>query len=91
MEVRPGRSWDLDNENHDDFERGDTDSFDLDPGTGFHIGDIHSVRITKSPDGVAGGWKLKGVQVIANGATIYNNQGINKWLEDDDRAWADGI
>lgn len=86
-----GRSWNLDNEDHDDFERGDTNSFDLDPGTGFHIGDIHSVRITKSPDGIAGGWKLKGVQVIANGATIYNNQGINKWLEDDDRAWADGI
>lgn len=86
-----GRSWNLDNEDHDDFERGDTNSFDLDPGTGFHTGDIHSVRITKSPDGVAGGWKLKGVQVIANGATIYNNQGINKWLEDDDRAWAAGI
>jgi hypothetical protein len=86
-----GRSWNLDNENHDDFERGHTDTFNLDPGTGFYVSDIHSVRITKSPDGFAGGWKLKGVQVIANSNTIYDNQGINKWLEDDDRAWADSV
>jgi len=86
-----GRSWNLDNQNHDDFERGNTDTFNVDPGTGFYVGDIHSVRITKSPDGFAGGWKLKGVQVIANGNTIYNNQGINKWLEDDDRAWSDSV
>jgi hypothetical protein len=29
--------------------------------------------------------------VIANGNTIYNNQGINKWLEDDGRAWFDSV
>jgi hypothetical protein len=45
----------------------------------------------KSSDGVAGGWKLKGVQIIANGNTIYNNQAINKWLEDDDRVWSASI
>ena len=86
-----GRSWDLDNENHDDFERGDTNTFVLDPGTSFYQSDIHSVRIHKSPDGIAGGWKLKGVQVIVNGTTIYNNQSINKWLEDDDRTWSGSI
>lgn len=86
-----GRSWNLDNEGHDDFERGATNTFTLDPGTGFYRSDIHSVRITKSPDGLAGGWKLKGVQVIVNGTTIYNNQSINKWLEDDDRAWSASI
>jgi len=86
-----GRTWDLDNEGHDDFERGSTDTFTLDPGVAFYQSDIHSVRITKSPDGVAGGWKLKGVQLIANGSTFYNNQGINKWLEDDDRAWSTSI
>jgi len=86
-----GRSWNLDNEGHDDFERGATDRFNLDPGTGFYVSDIHSVRISKSPDGFAGGWKLKGVQVIVNGNSIYNNQGVNKWLEDDDRAWADSF
>jgi len=86
-----GRTWNLDNEAHDDFERGSTDTFNLDPGVAFYDSDIHSVRITKSPDGIAGGWKLKGVQVIVNGNTVYNNQGINKWLEDDDRAWSASI
>jgi hypothetical protein len=86
-----GRSWDLDNPGHDDFERGHTDTFDLDPGTGFYTSDIHSVRISKSPDGAAGGWKLKGVQIIVNGATIFNTQSINKWIEDDDRTWSASI
>jgi PLAT/LH2 domain len=86
-----GRSWELDNPGHDDFERGNTDTFDLDPDVGFYVSDIRSVRITKSPDGVAGGWKLKGVEIIVNGESIYNKQSINKWLEDDDRAWSDII
>jgi hypothetical protein len=28
------------------------------------------------------------VQVIVNGSSIYNNQSISKWLEDDDRTWS---
>ena len=86
-----GRSWNLDNEDHDDFERGDTNTFALDPQTSFYSSDIHSVRIHKSPDGFAGGWKLKGVEVIVNGTSIYNNQSINRWLEDDDRTWSASI
>lgn len=85
-----GRSWNLDNDGND-FERGDTNTFNLDPKTGLHISDITTVTITKSSDGVAGGWKLKGIQLIVNDVTIYNNQSINKWLEDDDRTWSDGI
>lgn len=82
-----GRHWHLDNPGHDDFERGHTDTFDLDPGTGLYRSMIHSIRIHKSPDGVAGGWKLKGLQILVNGVSIYNNQGINKWLENNDRDW----
>jgi PLAT/LH2 domain len=84
-----GRSWNLDNSWHDDFERGNTDTFELDPRTGLRVSDIHSVRIHKSPDGLAGGWKLKGVRLLVNGSAIYNNQSINSWLEDDDRTWSD--
>lgn len=82
-----GRSWDLDNEGHDDFERGNTDTFDLDPGTGLYQSSIGQLRLHKSPDGVAGGWKLKGLRIEIDGSTVYNNQGINKWLEDSDRDW----
>jgi hypothetical protein len=83
-----GRNWNLDNAGHDDFERGNTDTFDLDPGTGLRRSEIHSIRIHKSPDGFAGGWKLKGVELMVNGTTLYNNQSINKWLEDDNRTWS---
>lgn len=55
------------------------------------MSDVHSVRIHKSSDGIAGGWKLKGVPVIANGATPYNNQGINAWLEDNHRTWTGSL
>jgi hypothetical protein len=82
-----GRDWNLDNPAHGDFERGNTDTFDLDPGSGLYRSAINSVRIRKSPDGIGGGWKLKGVEVIVNGATIFNDQSINRWLEDDDRIW----
>jgi hypothetical protein len=82
-----GRSWNLDNPSHDDFERGHTDTFDLDPGTGLYAPMLSQIRIHKSPDGFAGGWKLKGLEIIVNNATIYNNQGINTWLEDSDRDW----
>src|SRR5215211_2404123 len=83
-----GRNWNLDNEGRDDFERGHTHTFPLDPGTGLHLSDLHSVRIHKSPDGFAGGWKLKGLELVANGNTIYSNQSISRWLEDDDRTWS---
>lgn len=83
-----GRSWDLDNENRDDFERNHTDTFNLDPGTGLHLSDLHSVRIHKSPDGFAGGWKLKGLEIRANGTRVFSDQSINHWLEDDDRTWS---
>lgn len=83
-----GRTWNLDNPWHDDFERGNTDSFALDPGTGLRSSDIHSVKIHKSPDGFAGGWRLKGVRIIANGTTLLDNQSINRWLEDNDRDWS---
>jgi len=82
-----GRSWNLDNPDRNDFERGNTDTFDLDPGTGLYQSMISSIRIHKSPDGIAGGWKLKGLQIYVNGSRIYNNQSINKWLEDSDRDW----
>lgn len=84
-----GRSWDLDNPGHDDFERGHTDTFHLDPGEGLRLSDLTSVRIDKSPDGIAGGWRLKGVSITANGGSVYDNQAINRWLEDDTRTWSD--
>ncbi len=82
-----GRSLNLDNHGHNDFERGNTDTFYLDPGVGLYTSMLSSIQIHKSPDGVAGGWKLKGLKIWVNNALVYNNQSINKWLEDSDRDW----
>jgi hypothetical protein len=86
-----GRHWDLDNPDHDDFERGNTDTFDLDPGSGLYRSDIHSVRIAKSPDGFAGGWRLGGFEILVNGTSVFANHAINQWLEDDHRVWSQSI
>lgn len=82
-----GRSWNLDNAWRNDFERGNTDTFTLDPGTGLRRSAMSVIHVHKSPDGFAGGWKLKGFELIVNGSSIFNDQGINKWLEDNDRTW----
>ena len=54
---------------------------------GLTVGDITRVQIEKSPDGVAGGWKLRGVKLVVNGRTLYARDGIERWLEDDHRTW----
>lgn len=82
-----GRSWYLNNSSRDDFERGRTDTFYLDPGSSLYRSNLGSIRIHKFPDGKSGGWKLKGLQIYVNGSRIYNNQSINKWVEDNDRDW----
>ncbi len=85
-----GREWNLDT-TANDFENGQTNTFRLDPRTGLYVADIHTITIRKSSDGVFGGWLLKGLKLIVNGDTLYNNQSINKWLEDDDRVFTDAI
>ncbi len=82
-----GQSWDLDNFWRNDFERGHTDTFDLDPGTGLFRSMLGSVRIHKSFDGPFGGWKLAGLEVIVNGSSIFSDQHIDKWLGRNDRDW----
>ena len=86
-----GRKWNLDNPSHDDFERGNTDTFNLDPGASLYKSMITTVRVHKSSDGVAGGWKFQGLQISINGANFYTNNNVNKWLEDDDRDWFGNI
>jgi len=86
-----GKSWNLDNPGRNDFESGNTDIFDLDPGPGLYCSALRAIHIHKSPDGVAGGWKLKGLSISVNGKRLYNNQSINKWLAGGDRDWYGNI
>jgi hypothetical protein len=85
-----GEEWNLDT-NANDFESGQTNTFKLDPKTGLYVSELRTITVRKSPDGVFGGWKLKGLKLIVNGSTLYNNQGIDKWLEGDHRVFTDAI
>jgi hypothetical protein len=39
------------------------------------------IRIHKSPNGgVLGQWLLDGVKVVANGSTVFDKQGLDRWL-----------
>jgi hypothetical protein len=78
--------WELDTPNHDDRERGNREGYAL-WSPGIQRADIKRVLIRKSPDGFAGGWKLKRVRVWHGGVLICDQNNINRWLEDDHRFW----
>jgi hypothetical protein len=91
LRIGPNLRFPLDKRLYDDFERGDRDwySVPIDKATdhGLRVGDIRQVRIEKSRDGIAGGWKLGGVRLRVNRRTVYTNQHIDRWLEDNHRTW----
>jgi hypothetical protein len=76
---------------YNDFESGDRDTYsvpiDAAVRRGMRVGDITRVGLEKSPDRLAGGWKLCGLELRVNGQTVYNNQRVSHWLEDDHRIW----
>lgn len=81
--------WDLDTDDND-FEKGDTNTFRLTSQLPFTQCELKFIQITKSEDGIAGGWKLGGIKIYANddaSQVIYQNGSINQWLEDNHRDW----
>jgi hypothetical protein len=86
-----GLRFNLDKRLYDDFERGDRDTYSVPIDTallaGLSVGDIDRLQIEKSPDGIAGGWKLRGVKLVVNGRVFYERDGIERWLEDNSRVW----
>jgi hypothetical protein len=88
LRINNSTRFNLDKPLYNDFERGDRDTYSIPlDGRRLTIGDIEFLQIEKSPDGAAGGWKLQGIKVWANGRLIYQNNSINKWLEDNKRTW----
>ncbi len=91
LRIGPNRRFALDKSLYDDFERGDRDTYSvpIDAAVldGLRVGDISRVQIEKSPDGAAGGWRLRSVKLVVNGRTLYGRNGIERWLEDDQRTW----
>jgi len=91
LRINADRRFVLDKRLYNDFERGDRDTYsvpiDAAVRAGLRVGDIKFVQVEKSKDGVAGGWKLRGVKLIVNGRQVYARDGIERWLEDDRRTW----
>jgi hypothetical protein len=89
LRIGPSLRFPLDKRLYDDFERGDRDTYSVPIDgavlAGLKVGDISRVQIEKSPDGVGGGWRLRGVKLVVNGRTVYRRDGIERWLEDDHR------
>lgn len=83
--------FELDKSLYNDFENGDDDTYSVPideiTRTGFSLRDIKYLQIEKARDGAAGGYKLGGVTITINGRQVVNQQGIEKWLEDDHRTW----
>jgi hypothetical protein len=91
LRIGPNLRFALDKRLYNDFERGDRDTYSVPIDSavlsGLTVGDISRVQIEKSPDGVGGGWRLRGVKLVVNGRTLYSRDGIERWLEDDHRTW----
>ena len=91
LRIGPNLRFPLDKRLYDDFERGDRDNYsvpiDAAVLAGLKVGDISRVQIEKSPDGVGGGWRLRGVKLVVNGRTLYARDHIDRWLEDSHRTW----
>jgi hypothetical protein len=49
--------------------------------------DVQRVLIRKSPDGFAGGWRLRGLRLWHQGTLICDEPAIAQWLEDDHLIW----
>jgi hypothetical protein len=88
LRINDQKRFQLDKPLYDDFERGDRDTYVLPIDTlvaPLTRGEIRFVQIEKSKDGVAGGWRLEAVKLIANGRVIYENRAINRTLENNNR------
>jgi hypothetical protein len=90
LRINNSQRFELDKLLFDDFERGDDDTYSLPIDAAARAGlttrDIKYLRIEKSSDGIAGGYKLGSVSVRVNGAVV-GQATANKWLEDNHRTF----
>ncbi|MEJ7644736.1 MAG: PLAT/LH2 domain-containing protein [Chryseolinea sp.] len=90
-----GKDFSLDNPNKDDFERNNTDLFQLqvdDPEFTIElIRAIGRIGVIKTGDSYfGGGWYFQGIKIWLNdqsASPIYVNGSINKWMDGDHREW----
>ena len=83
-----GHEWPLDLPYYDDFERGKTDTFDLDIPDGFNSSEIRYFCLKKSThSGKDDDWCIQKVKVTINGKVVYEKDNIHAWLKDNEQTW----
>lgn len=53
----------------------------------YNVSDIRGISIRKQKNGKRGDWQLAGIELKANGRTIYTNPSVNVWFGDDNKSW----
>lgn len=77
-----GHEWDLDKPHYDDFERGKTDSYDLDVPAGMNESDFRylcfkkRIQTAKDDD-----WCLEKIKLMINDKVVYEKDNLNTWLK----------
>jgi CARDB len=91
LRINDRQRFPLDKRLYDDFERDDDDTYSVPIDgaleDGLSVSDIRFLQIEKSPDRLAGGWRLGGAQIWVNDRLAASDNRINRWLEDNHRTW----
>jgi hypothetical protein len=83
-----GHTWELDNPQQDDFERGQIDTFDLEVPVGMDASWFRYFCIRKrSHISKDDNWCIEDVKVIINGDVVYEKEDVNVWLEKEKNSW----
>jgi len=75
-----GHEWDIDKPHYDDFERGKTDSYDLDVPAGMNSSAFRYLCFKKKAHGKDDDWCLKKVKLTINDKVVYEKDNLNAWL-----------
>ncbi|MEA2071185.1 MAG: PLAT/LH2 domain-containing protein [Asgard group archaeon] len=80
--------WILDVENIDDFERGNTDTFDLEVPEDMDSSWFHYLCFRKRKYlGKDDNWCIKKIKLTVNGKVVYEKDNLNAWLQENNLSW----
>ncbi|MHA1462920.1 MAG: PLAT/LH2 domain-containing protein [Candidatus Heimdallarchaeota archaeon] len=77
-----GHEWDLDKPHYDDFERGKTDSYNLDVPAGMDSSYFRYLCFKKRTRTAKGDdWCLDKIKLTINDKVVYEKDSLNAWLK----------
>lgn len=79
--------WELDHPFCDDFEKGKSDTFELEVPTGMDSTWFHYLCLKKEGDIIGDRWCLHAVQLKINDKVVYQNDEIEAWFEGGKTSW----